>query len=391
MQITDIKKDNKRKILKLLYSKGTWSKSRVAKQLGLSPSVVTRLCGDLAEQNLIVANESISSHRAGRKEIEIEINAQFKKCIGISLSDKKTKLALTDLKLQIIDSSEMATDKDPAVSLKNLKKGIEQMIAKHDLRKEDVLGLGISVKGETNGVHSFNGVWENAVNVRDYLKAHFDLPIVMDNGVRCSAVYEQMFYGEPNFVLVKYIEAGIGAAVVRKNELLFGENHAIADFGHMIVDPTKDYCPICKRKGCLESQIDIRKLIQKVQESFSLEETPILWESCQKDPAQVTLAAIIAAADQGSIVINKIFKRNAELFAMALINAKALFDIDDFIIVSRLFESKKFKIYFQSAINDYQLLDMKGRVIIRHEEETFENQVMAVALLIERYLINELI
>lgn len=391
MQITDIKKNNKRRILKLLYSKGTWSKSRVAKQLNLSPSVVTRLCGDLSEQQLIVSNEVISSQRAGRKEIEIAINPEYKKCIGVSLNDKQISVALTDMQLRLLDSKSFATDQDPVVSLEQLKNSINQIVEEHALSLEDLLGIGISVKGETNGCHSFNGIWGSSVDVKGYLSKFFDLPITMDNGVRCSAVYEQMLYGESDFVLVKYIEAGIGAAVVKNRELIFGENQAAADFGHMIVDPAKDYCPICKRKGCLESLIDIRKIIGEVKAIFSLEKTPILWENCQQDISKVTIDEIIRAADQGAILINEILKRNAELFAMALINTKALFDINDFIIISRLFNSKKFGIYFQSAINQYQLTEMRGKIIVRQEEETFKNQVMAAALLIDRHLINEFV
>ncbi|MFD1317451.1 ROK family protein [Loigolactobacillus zhaoyuanensis] len=387
MHITDIKRNNKKNILKVLYSKGLWSKRRIANRLNLSPSVVTRLCGELLDQKIIIPYELIESPHAGRRETKIDINPDYKYGVGISINNKSTALLLTDLKLNPIATRVIATNQQPQLYFDKLITAITALVADNQLTLTDLLGIGISIKGKTDGTQSYYGVWEQPVDVKTPLTAALHLPVFIDNGVRCSAIATQLRHAKKDFVMMKYIEAGIGAAVVRNSELLYGQNHSLAEIGHTIIDPSQDYCPICKRKGCLESIISIERLIDNVRANFSLEKTPVLWENCLQDATKITLDTIIEAADAGSIYLNNLLKRNAELFAIAVINAKVIFDINDFVIIGNLFKSQKFTAYFNAALNQYQLSEINGNISIRTQES---NQLSAVALLINQGLLEQL-
>ncbi|WP_039954137.1 winged helix-turn-helix transcriptional regulator [Brachyspira hampsonii] len=72
--ITEIKSKNKKDIIKLLYKKNIMSKKRIAAELELSPSVITKLCSELIKENILVEMNRIDSKKLGRKEVEIKIN-----------------------------------------------------------------------------------------------------------------------------------------------------------------------------------------------------------------------------------------------------------------------------------------------------------------------------
>jgi predicted NBD/HSP70 family sugar kinase len=391
LHLIDVKQNNKRNILKILYSPGIWSKRRIADKLKLSPSVITRLCSELSKENIIQSHEAIHSEKAGRREVEIDINKNFKKCIGVSLDDKFAKIILTDLKFNIMKSTKIVVTDDAAASLTLVINSIKQLIKDFHLDSNDILGIGISIKGNTDGETSYNGVWSTEQNVTNILKAAFSWPIFLDNGVRCSAIYEQLKNTENNFVIIKYVAEGIGSALVLNGELQYGQNHNIADFGHTIIDPQLDYCPICKRAGCLESIVSIEKIILFTQEHFNQTELPILWKIAEGSKSNITLATILKALDYGEILLNERLAKFASFFATAFINTKALYDVDNFVIISNLFNSKKYTNYFESAINHNQLTPLTGSIEFRTDESNTINQLSAVALLIYRQLIYQYI
>ena len=108
-------------------------------------------------------------------------------------------------------------------------------------------------------------------------------------------------------MFIKYMEPGIGGAIILNGSIKRGENNLIMDFGHMIIDTDLDYCPICKRRGCLESIISIEKILINIKNNFSKEFCPILWEICSGEKENINMINIIKAADNGCININNIF------------------------------------------------------------------------------------
>ncbi len=49
----------------------------------------------------------------------------------------------------------------------------------------------------------------------------------------------------------------------------------------MIVDPTRGFCPICKRRGCLES-IHQFEAYREIRKELTPERFPILWNHIER-------------------------------------------------------------------------------------------------------------
>lgn len=377
--MADIKHKNKNDIIHLLYKKHNMSKKRIAIELALSPSVITKLCNELLAEQKIIETNPLNTNKAGRKEIQIKINPDYKKCIGIVMNHKKTTILLTDMNLNILQQTSLSTHSDPQVHMDSIINSLKKLIDHKHLQSNDILGIGISIKGATDGTFAYAGIWDYKVNVTDYLYDQLHIPVAMDNGIRCSAMLEQLYSTETNFIFIKYMEPGIGGAIVQDGQIKLGENHTILDFGHLIIDPEGEYCSVCKRRGCLESMISFEYIIEYTKTSFSSSFSPILWSLCEGNADFITIEKIIESVEKGCIQLNKLFQKIAGYFAMSLINTYALLDIKKFIIIGDLFSSKRFITYLNNSLYNYQLTPIAETIEFHvHENVLLSSVVLAI-------------
>ncbi len=380
-QLEAIKAKNKGNILKLLYTNQKLSKKRIALRLGLSFSVLTKLCAELEAQGMIVQSEPISSAKAGRKEIAVAINGDYGYLIGIVINHKKTTFLLSDFSMNVLQEVTIPTHADPNVQLPDLVAQCKALQAAN--ANKNIIGVGISIKGVTDGTTSFSGVFEFAVDVKTYLEQALSLPVVMDNGVRCSALLYQFTAKEPDFVYIKYMLPGIGASIVRDGQLVRGNRFTMADFGHMIVEPDGEFCPICKRRGCLESIISLEKILADATAVFSQKTTPMLYQLCHGDAQAITIETLLQALDAGSLYFNGYFQQVAKHFTVALINTIAICDVQKVMILGDLFKSKQFCGYVRAQLLYHQLqTDFIELEIVEREKE----ELSAIALALNEFI-----
>ena len=374
--IQDIKDKNKKNIIRLLYTKENLSKKRIAAELGLSPSGITKICGELIKEGIIIEAMPMKTEAVGRKEIQIQINPTYKYCFGVVINHKKTTIVLTDLGLNIIEKVSFSTLADPQKHINLLINSLNELMENNLLKNEQFIGIGISVKGITDAQYAYDGIWNTVVDLKTPIQKALGIKVALDNGVRCSALLEQLFSNEKNFIFFKYMEPGIGGALVRNGKIQRGETHSIVDFGHLIIDPDEEYCSICKRRGCLESIISVEQLLNYAKSNFSIDFCPVFWNLCEGLNSNITIKNIIEAVEQGSIIFNNVFQRNAKLLAMSIINTASIIDIKKIIIIGDLFSSKRFTTYFKGAINQLQLTPMYDRIQINTPSDAILSSVV---------------
>lgn len=377
--IHEIKDKNKKDILRLLYTNQNLSKKRIATELGLSQSVITKICAELIADGVIIESNPIKTQRAGRNEIQIEINPTHKYCFGITINHRKTTVLLTDLSLNVIEKISFPTILDPQEDINRLISSLRELMNNNSLESTCFIGIGISIKGVTDGQYAYHGIWNTVVDIKSPIQQALSIPVAIDNGVRCSALLEQFYSNEKNFIFLKYMEPGIGGAFVKDGQIQRGETYSIVDFGHLIINPDENYCPVCKRRGCLESIISIEQILNYAKSNFSPDFCPVFWNLCEGLNSNITISNIIKSAEHGSIPFNHLFQRNARLLAMSIINTFSIIDIKRIIIIGDLFSSERFTTYFKAAINDLQLTPICDIIHIHtHSDVMLSSVVLAL-------------
>ncbi|MDT2613921.1 ROK family transcriptional regulator [Enterococcus dongliensis] len=380
MQLSTIRKNNKEAILDLLFRTPNLSKKKIAKDLNLSPSVISKLCNELIQEEKIRESSQIESKRAGRKEIGLVLNESYGYVIGLTINHFQTTIILTDLNRNPIEKLVIPTSDNSQTYFELLIKTLRELIS-HLQMSQRILGIGISIKGRTDGIYSYSGIWSHPQDVKHTLENQLNLPVIMDNGVRATALQAQFEKDLSNFAFIKYVDAGIGGALIENGIIKLGESHSIAEFGHMIVDPTREYCPICKRRGCLESIASIEELYREIRKELTPERFPILWNHIKENPDNLSMTEINLSVAEGSIELNRIFQKYAHYFALNLINFNTIVDRKHILLAGEIFHSKQFQIYLQGELASLQLVPLWEQIEFYH---SYDENLSAVFLAINQ-------
>lgn len=358
-----VKKKNRSSILNLIYRTGGISRKEIANKLNLTPAAITLITTDLINEGILV--ESFleqNNNRKGRKEVILEIKSNKFVSIGVYISNHKFQIVCIDLKNNVIFEDMVYTadcHKKSAAILDKICGILEQNLKNYDvIRTKKLLGIGISVKGIVNSrkgisVNSY-GLWEQNVNVVEYLQAKLNLPVILTNNI-CSLAHGESFFTHmehhDDMLFIKY-GPGVGAARVSYVDTLSAYDFNAIQLGHTISDPTGVFC-VCGNQGCLETIAGYDAIIRNASDLMSEKLTPCLNKLTDGSSENISIPLIIKAYEEGDKAIEGIIDRSVFYLAIAIKNAMCLFDPKSIILYGELFENKKFRSNLQYHLSHF--------------------------------------
>lgn len=340
------------------------SKKKLAEAIHLTPAALTLICNDMLKQEMLLEVGEKEEKRAGRKEILLDINYNYAYVFGLDIKKDKTILALSNIGASILDKIEIL---NPNYSddcyFELIKKSVNKLLSKNKIDKEKILGLGISMIGIVNpkkgiSVNS-NGIWNRDVHLKKKLEDKLSIPVTADNDTRNLAIAHM--YQNKSFKDMIFLKYGpqIGSTIIRKGEIFLGKYFYAGEMGHSILEDGKDYCPICKRRGCLESSINFDRIISKIKKSYieNKNDFPILKKIICDNIEKIDIDTIFKAIELGAVKETELIKDSAKKLAITLLNSMSLIDPEMVILYGKAFDCKKFNEHFQNVILDFSLND----------------------------------
>ena len=197
--LMSVKRTNRSAALRALHEKGAMSRKRLAESMHLTPAAITKIVAEMISDGLLSEGESLPTGNAGRREILIDINAKKACGLGVLINLQQAILSATWLDGSVIFAEEipMEANAPSEETAKRLSERLFALMEEHKIPREQVVGLGIAVRGITSAdgrtVRSSFG----ALDETDYpLCALFEeltgFHCVMENNVR-SLLAAQMF------------------------------------------------------------------------------------------------------------------------------------------------------------------------------------------------------
>ena len=384
-QLEKLKINNIMSVLEFIRLNENSSKKYIASMTGLSSTLLTNICNQLKEKNLIIEGDVLSSNKAGRREISLNINYSLKKIIGINFSSEYCEVVITDLKPTLLFVKRFNINlEDNNQILSSIEEIILGYIKKNNLSLSDFAGIGISSKGTTDTKKGIVGedFLVKKLEIKELLNKKIDLPIFVENDVKALSIAQNFFFPEyRDFFLVKYSIHGIGGGVFKDGLLCTNVDNVVGKIGHIIIDPREDYCPICKRKGCLESIISINRIKKDLFNDFKNNKLPILEKSLCGDFDNFSVDKMFEAFENGSIVLNNILRKSASFMAQALINAYAISGTSRIILYGDFFSHPSYLFLLEQYIKEYQLTNLWDKITLSqlsNEQETMASCVMVI-------------
>ncbi len=219
--------------------------------------------------------------------------------IGIDLGGTNLKVALLDLKYNIVDKEIISTRSflEKGELIIGIVHSINRVIKYNDLDKTDILGVGLGLPGPVDSrlgiVHFFPNIpgWRE-VGLRSILKGQLMLPVFIDNDAKIMALAEHRMGAARGFnnVLCMTLGTGIGGGIIIGGKLYRGFNNAAGEVGHLPINEYGKSCN-CGSFGCLEAYIGNNRILRQAREEFrrniSLEELSTLAEKKNKSAVKI--------------------------------------------------------------------------------------------------------
>ncbi len=266
-----IKEINRANIIKFIKQQRETTKLDIAEALKLSIPTVTANTNQLVAEGFVQA-AGIAVSTGGRKPVILKFVENARYAIGVNISPDRVDLLLINLNGDRVDGSSFPSGREEHFSdtLTRVESEIEGLLARSDIAKERVSGVGISLPGL---VDEDRLILEYAPNigVKDYdfngFQSRLGLKLFIENEANVAA-YAEIEMGkttEMRNVVCVSITDGVGTGIIIDQHIYKSSKKKAGEFGHMRVSSDAVLCN-CGRTGCWELIASKKALFRNYQE-----------------------------------------------------------------------------------------------------------------------------
>lgn len=248
---------NRRILLSILSDRQPISRAEIAKISGLNKATISTITGELLKDSCIIEEGAgRTTPIGGKPPTPLRLNGTRFGLFGLDIRADESVLALSDFNNRLISRVSFETGSDAGVFLNKIGKEIKKLRSKHDNFVE-FPGIGVSLPGlvdNHSGKFLFSVVlpWRD-VPVVQLLEKATNLPVIIDNSARCSALAE-IWHGKAQYAQVRdllyvSVSTGLACGMVIDGGLYRGGNNTAGQFGHIPIDLNGSECR-CGQRGC---------------------------------------------------------------------------------------------------------------------------------------------
>ncbi len=315
----DIRDANGLQILHQLLLHKTSTRQELSRLTGLSTATVAALVSTMLADGVVVETGS-ETPLVGRPTAILGLNAAGGACAGIDLAETYLHYELYDLALAPLAQHTVdlpAGKKDAGEVVQRIAQGFDQLLAGAGVRREQIVGVGISIPGPFDhaaGVSVFAPTW-GWVNVplQAMLAQELQVPLYLDNPLKFTAIAEAWFGAGRNAdpLAAVVLGTGVGAGLIIDGRLFHGASNTAGEWGHTTVEVGGRRCR-CGNCGCLEAYVGAPGILQTLLELDR--HSPLYFAG---DQAR-SIAAIAAAAERGDPVALAVVDETARYLGAGL-------------------------------------------------------------------------
>lgn len=300
-----VRKVNTSLVLNALRLHAPISRAELAAITKLNRSTISNIVSVLIEDGLVLELDAMES-KIGRPGIALTLKPEGGAVIGVEIGVGFISVILTDFVANLLwrEWTECSPTKPQIEIISEAEKLIDQAISFAKEKHLRLLGIGLGVPGLVNvqkGELLFapNLGWRD-VPLRLMWNQRFHLPLYVENEANLGALGEYYFgvgRDVDNFI---YLSSGVGlgGGVIINGKLFKGGHGFAGEIGHIQRDPQGEMCG-CGRRGCWETQVGPRAVLQRVKRSIETDPDNTLVKYVNGDLNNLTFNQVVDCALQG--------------------------------------------------------------------------------------------
>lgn len=240
--------------------------------------------------------------------------------------------------------------------LSELVESVNVILNQNGILKSQLKGIGVAFPGLVNSkecsVIATNAKYDDAKEI-DFGKWAYDnwqLPIVMDNDTRLSAIGEWKYgiaQGIDNLVMMT-IGTGIGTGVILEGEILRGVHFQAGSLGgHFVIDYKGNDCT-CGNKGCVETVASTFFLPDIIKKN------PALSDEFKNNAYNIDFKAIFELAAAGNSDAKLVMDQCLDAWSAAIVTYIHAYDPQIVVLGGGIMKSEKYILpVLQQHVNKY--------------------------------------
>lgn len=306
-----VRKRNRQAVLKMLYQNQTMTRKDLADRLGLSFPTVTQILTELETEGLVQQIGQQAS-TGGRRAFLNAIVTDSRASVGVSISMHWVEIVLMNLGLSAVATEEYRMPfEDTEAYWQQLSARIEDLLDRHEVARERLLGVGLSFPGVISSIgNSLEFAPTLGIDRLDLGRVTRQLryPVLFGNDATLASRAEAWFRPEIGRAAYLLLNRGVGGAYITDREDLLGSR--ACEFGHMVIQEDGKLCS-CGRRGCLEAYCSSAVLVEETGTD-----------------GQETLEDFFARLEEGEELHRQAWDRYFGHLVTGIGNLRSIFDAD---------------------------------------------------------------
>ncbi|PDT02824.1 sugar kinase [Rhizobium chutanense] len=187
---------NERDLLRLIWKSPGIERSDLTEPLDLTQQSLHRIVGRLHDRGMIVFSPS-ETRRPGPPSPELSLCRDWCLTLGISVNVGSIGLCLMGFGEPLENMEIPQTGSSLATEMARIEAAAEELLARRDAKRRDILGVGLAVAGHRMLDTAFNcplplAHW-SLIDLAPVLGEQLGLPVWVDNVARTAALAEAIF------------------------------------------------------------------------------------------------------------------------------------------------------------------------------------------------------
>ena len=336
LRSNDIREQNEKLVLHLIYSRRHISQSEIVHLTGLKAPTVFRIFSVLEKAGLIRAEDAVVSERKGRRPAPYMVVPDAHYVIGVDFWSRSVAIGVFDFTSRVvyrnvIDFPEVI---DAEAALSSINELVGCAIAESGIPAGHLLGIGVGAPGiidiESGVVVRYKRIrGMSGYEVQRLMEERFTVPVRVHSNCSVIALGEHR-YGDArgkNSLVAFLVRSGLGGAFIHDGRMYVNQNRTAFEVGHFSLLGLDNQGKATVSDGeTLEDYVSEDAIFQRVRVAADVSD----WEELGRRLSEGDERVISALENIGG------------LFAQAVRNVVHLLNPDCVLIVSRSAELSTF-------------------------------------------------
>ncbi len=257
----DVRVENRKRLLKLLYRRCGVSKQEIAAALQLSMPTVHLLVEALEKEGLLDRRRAESSS-GGRIPSLLCLRYDARLVLGVQVEAAGCTLIITDLRGRILARRQVEARFNNGVTYwRGLRAVLLELIERGGFERSRILGVGVALHSTVNGGDVLTPITRQD---RGRIEELLGFPVLLEWSAG-AAGFANLWLEREAAQEAVYLDISreLGGAVMVRGQALRGRRDRCGDFGHVTLHPAGQLCR-CGRRGCGEVYCSTRRLEEAV-------------------------------------------------------------------------------------------------------------------------------